>query len=46
MFSKVEAGKTTSFLDQTKAAREERAQGKHQDHAATKIQVISLRGLL
>lgn len=38
---KVDAEKKNQFLEHAKAAREERAQEKHRDVAAVKIQVLT-----
>ena len=45
MFSKLDVTKKNQFLEQTKVAREERAQEKYRDEAATKIQAL-VRGHL
>ena len=42
MFSKIESDKK-KFLDQAKAAREERAQDRHREEAAILIQVKEVR---
>jgi hypothetical protein len=39
MFNKVDAQKKSNFLEQTKAARDDRAQEKTRHHAVIKIQV-------